>query len=96
MQARGVSILRNAPNKAAATVWINWLLSKEGQETYVREWAKSNSGGAHSMRKDVMPDPKHMESLPDFDHIDRYSAISYDSGWTDVQRIIDLYNSIKS
>ncbi len=61
MQARGVSVLRKPPNPAAVKVFVNWLLSKEGQEIYVREWAKTNFGGAFSMRGDVEPDPDHLD-----------------------------------
>lgn len=91
MHSRGLSVLKNAPNKAATTVWVNWLLSKEGQEVFVAEWAKTNPGGALSMRKDVAPHPDHTESVPDFDHIDQYVAVALDSGWDELKQIIDLY-----
>ena len=32
----GLAVLKNAPHKDAAAVFINWLLSKDGQETYAR------------------------------------------------------------
>ncbi|MCS0503728.1 ABC transporter substrate-binding protein [Ancylobacter mangrovi] len=95
MQARGVSVLNNAPNQAAVKVFVNWLLSKEGQETYVREWSKTNFGGGFSMRKDVEPGPGQSDSMPDMSHIETYSAVSYDSGWADVQKIISLYKTIQ-
>ncbi|MCS0496558.1 extracellular solute-binding protein [Ancylobacter sp. MQZ15Z-1] len=94
MHSRGISVPKNPPHKEAATVWVNWLLSKEGQEVFVTEWAKSNPGGALSMRKDVAPDPKHLESVPDFDNIDQYVAVALDSGWTDLKQIIDLYKKV--
>ncbi len=31
-----LAVLKNAPHKGAATVFINWLLSKDGQEAYTR------------------------------------------------------------
>jgi ABC-type Fe3+ transport system substrate-binding protein len=96
MQARGVSVLRDAPNQAATKVFVNWLLSKEGQDVYVREWAKANYGGAFSMRKDVKGDPAHDASKPDFDHIERYCAVSYDTGWADVSKIMAMYKKIRS
>ncbi|WP_161139889.1 ABC transporter substrate-binding protein [Propylenella binzhouense] len=94
MQARGVSVFKNRPNQAAATVWVNWLLSREGQEAYVAEWAKGSPNGAVSMRKDVAPAPGHAESLPDTDHIDRYAPVSYDRGREEVQAIIQLYKKV--
>lgn len=69
---RGVFVLKNAPHKPAATLWVNWLLSREGQSIYVREWAKSFTNGAVSMRKDVAPARGHEASLPDFDHPEKY------------------------
>lgn len=95
MHSRGVSVLKNAPNKAATTVFVNWLLSKEGQETYVREWAKFNTTSAFSMRKDVQPDPKHLSSMPDFDHLDNYVAVSLDSGEKALDDVIKLYNDVR-
>jgi ABC-type Fe3+ transport system substrate-binding protein len=96
MHSRGVSVLRNAPNKAATKVWVNWLLSKEGQETYVREWAKSNPGGALSMRKDVKGDSSHSESFPNFDNVSQYVAVSLDNGWKELQQIFELYKKVRS
>jgi ABC-type Fe3+ transport system substrate-binding protein len=96
MQARGVSVPRRAPNPEAAALWVNWLLGDEGQRAYVGEWAKTNFGGAHSMRVGVEPDPRHTASMPDFSRIERYSAVSYDSGWEEVRQIIALYNTVRS
>lgn len=95
MHSRGVSVLKNPPNKAAATVFVNWLLSKEGQETYVKEWAKFNSTAAFSMRKDVAPDPKHLASMPDFNNLDKYVAVSLDSGEKALEDVIKLYQDVR-
>jgi ABC-type Fe3+ transport system substrate-binding protein len=95
MHSRGISVVRNAPHKAAAKVWVNWLLSKEGQEIYVREWAKSNPGGALSMRKDVTGDPKHAASFPDFSNVQQYVAVSRDSGWDELREIFNLYKKVR-
>jgi ABC-type Fe3+ transport system substrate-binding protein len=93
MHSRGLSVFKNAPNKAATKVWVNWLLSKEGQESYVREWAKYNPSGAFSMRKDVAGNPAHADTMPDMRNIGKYVAVSFDSGNADLKQIIDLYNS---
>ena len=95
MHSRGVSVLKNAPNKAATKVFVNWLLSKEGQETYVREWAKTASTGAFSMRKDVASDPKHKGSEPDFSNLRQYVAVSLDSGVAELRQIIKLYDEVR-
>lgn len=95
MHSRGVSVLKNAPNKNATRVFVNWLLSKEGQEAYVREWAKSNSTGAFSMRRDVEGNPKHKASEPDMSNMKQYVAVSLDSGVAEMKQISDLYNEIR-
>ena len=61
---RGVVVFKNAPNPDAARLFVNWLLSKEGQETYVQTWAQFNTTGAVSLRKDVKPHPDHADNLP--------------------------------
>ncbi|WP_161139890.1 ABC transporter substrate-binding protein [Propylenella binzhouense] len=94
LHSRGISVFKNAPNPDATRIWVNWLLSKDGQETFVREWAKSNPGGALSNRVDVDPDPKHVESVPDFDHVGEYVAVAMDSGWKDLKQVIDLYKKV--
>ncbi len=78
--ARGVAVLKNAPHKAATKVWVNWLLSKEGQESYVQNWAKTNQSGAVSLRADVAPDPKHLDSVPDYSRLDQFVSVATDSG----------------
>lgn len=94
MHSRGVCIPKRPPHPAAATVWVNWLLSREGQEEYVRDWAKQNPSGAFSMRKDVPGDPSQASSIPDLEHIDQYVAVSTNAGRKEVQSIIRLYRSV--
>jgi hypothetical protein len=93
---RGVSVLRNAPHKEATKVWINWLLSREGQETYVREWAKSNENGALSLRKDVEAYPGHAGAAPDYDRMGDYLLAGADSGEQLLSAVIKLYTEIKN
>jgi len=69
---RGVFVLKNAPHQAATQLWVNWVLSREGQAAFVREWAKSYPGGAVSMRKDVPPAKGHEVTLPNFNQPGRY------------------------
>ena len=35
---RGLSVLKNAPHPNATKVFLNWLLSREGQELYTKEF----------------------------------------------------------
>jgi len=48
-------LMKNAPHPNAATVFINWLLSREGQTAIQEEQARGGSG-ADSMRTDVPKD----------------------------------------
>ena len=93
---RGVSVLKNAPHKEATQVCINWLLSREGQETYVREWAKSNAAGALSLRKDVEAYPGHGDAAPDYDRMGDYLLAGADSGEQQLSAVIRLYTEIKN
>jgi ABC-type Fe3+ transport system substrate-binding protein len=61
---RGVVVFKNAPNPEATRFFLNWLLSKEGQDAYVQVWAQFNTTGAVSLRKDVPPHPQHADNLP--------------------------------
>jgi iron(III) transport system substrate-binding protein len=94
--ARGVGVLKNAPHKEATKIWINWLLSKEGQETYVREWARTNESGAVSMRKDVAPAPKHEESVPDYNRLDQFVSVATDQGQSFMSDVYKLYSEVKN
>ncbi len=91
---RGVAVMKNAPHKDATKVWINWLLSREGQQVYVREWAKTNETGAVSMRKDVEPDPHHVESVPDYANMQNAFRPSTDSGTKEMNTVAKVFKEI--
>jgi ABC-type glycerol-3-phosphate transport system substrate-binding protein len=94
--SRGVGVMKKPPHPDAAKVWINWFLSKEGQETFVREWVKYNDSGAVSFRKDVAADPKHKASEPDYNNLDKYFIAGADSGETLLSSVIKMYTDIKA
>ena len=48
----GVNLFKNAPHPAAAKVAINWLLSREGQDTYQKAFAQQHDI-RQSMREDI-------------------------------------------
>jgi len=87
----GISVPKNPPHPEAAKLWVNWFLSKEGQETWVREWAKDNSTGALSMRKDVAPAPGHEVYLPDFTKPEKYVFVSSDRGSETIKATIKIF-----
>jgi len=51
----GVNLFRNAPHPNAAKVAINWLLSREGQDTYQKVYAQLHDV-RQTMREDVSMD----------------------------------------
>jgi ABC-type Fe3+ transport system substrate-binding protein len=95
MHSRGISVPKNAPHKAATKVFVNWMLGKEGQETYVKYWAQDNAEGAFSLRRDVKPDPRHLASIPDFKNLGQYVAVSMESSKPDLKAIQDLYAKVR-
>ena len=85
-------MLFRSPNKAATKVFVNWLLSKDGQETYVRVWDKVDEPSqAFSMRKDVVAGPRSKEGQPDFSNLDQYVAVSLDSGVAVMDKVSALF-----
>ena len=91
MSTRGVGVLKNPPHPAATRLWVNWLLSQEGQEVYVREWAKDQAAGASSLRRDVAPDPKQLGSIPDYDNLEIYGLYGMEAGRKDLTAANELF-----
>lgn len=91
----GTAMFKNAPHPEAAAVWINWLLSKEGQQTWVDSWAKHNLDGAVSMRKDVAPAKGHESSLPDFNDPKEYLWVAHDKDGKLIKAAVASYRAAK-
>ena len=91
---RGVVVFKNAPNPDAARLFVNWLLSKKGQELMVSEWAKYNLTGAVSMRKDVEPHPEHRDSQPDFGNPKQYVWVSTDEGSEEIDAVVKIFKEV--
>ncbi|HEY2990382.1 MAG TPA: extracellular solute-binding protein [Candidatus Binatia bacterium] len=65
-----IVLIKGAPHANAATVFINWFASKEGQEIYAREMLEP------SLRTDVRQDivPEYVIAKPGVDYkVDQYS-----------------------
>ena len=90
----GISIPKNPPHVETTKLWINWLLSREGQQAWVDAWAKFNAGGAVSMRKDVSPAPGHEQFLPDFNKPQQYVFVSSEKGSAEVDATIKLFKDV--
>lgn len=93
---RGVAVFKNAPHPEAAKVWVNWLLSKEGQQAHVAEYAKVNDAGAISMRKDVEPpNAEQAASTPDYGKLESAFIPGVDSGDAVLADAMKLYVEVK-
>jgi iron(III) transport system substrate-binding protein len=65
MTASGVAVFKNAPHPNASIVWVNWFLSKEGQQAW--EDAFREPVPRNSRRLDVpVIDP---ETFPDYSRV---------------------------
>ncbi len=91
----GVAVFKNAPHQAAATVFLNWLLTQEGQQEFVNDWAKFNLNGAVSMRKDVAPPKGHEEFLPDFKNPKSYLWVAHDKDEAAIDAAVATYKKAK-
>jgi ABC-type Fe3+ transport system substrate-binding protein len=89
--SNGMTIPKNPPHADVVRLWVNWFLSKEGQTEWVKAWAKDNTTGAISMRKDVPPAPGHEPYLPDFSKADHYLFVSSEKGSTEIEETIKIY-----
>jgi ABC-type Fe3+ transport system substrate-binding protein len=87
----GMSIPKNPPHRDVMIAFVNWVLSKEGQDSWVTAWAKTNASGAVSMRKDVPPAPGHEQSLPDFSKPENYVFVSSERGTEEIRDTIKIF-----
>jgi iron(III) transport system substrate-binding protein len=77
-----VMLVNRGPHPNAARVFVNWLLSKEGQTAYTQHT------GENSRRLDVPPgDPA---TLPDLNNLDRYINVQTEENITAFSEVIQL------
>lgn len=55
-QSGSIGFMKDAPHPNAAKVFLNWLLSREGQLTMQRAYAKAGIGASNSFRIDISKD----------------------------------------
>ena len=94
VQSRGIAVFKNTPHGDAVRVFVNWFLLREGQETYVREWARASTSGAVSHRKDVAPDKAHVDDMPDFAKAGQYVWVSTAQGGKDIDEVAKIFKQI--
>ncbi len=87
----GQSVPNKPPHPEAVKLWLNWFLSKEGQQTTVDAWVKFNDTGALSLRKDVEPAPGHAQYLPDFTKPDQYVFVSIEKGAKEIAETTRIF-----
>ena len=90
----GLTVPKNAPDSDAVKAFLNWYLSKEGQEVWVNAWAKQNQTGAVSMRKDVAPAKGHESGMPDFSNPKNYVFVSSEHGSEEVTNTIKIFKEV--
>jgi len=96
LNPRGIAILKKPPHPEAATLWSNWVLSREGQETFIREGAKSEVAGMVSMRKDVAPAKGQESSLPDYGAPGKFLAMGTKDGEHYVNDAMTIFRSVRA
>jgi len=97
--AYGVGVLKSPPHPNAAAVFANWFMSKEGQQAWVQAQVDTTPPPyeqAHSIRADVEPNPEAVKngSVPDYDHLEKYSLQGTEMGATEMKAVLDLYKRV--
>jgi iron(III) transport system substrate-binding protein len=73
-QSGTVGLMADGPHPNAAKVFLNWLLSREGQATMQRAYVKAGVGASNSLRtdisKDVVPADQRLQEDVDYFEIE--------------------------
>jgi ABC-type Fe3+ transport system substrate-binding protein len=81
--SRGMSVFRNNPSPNATKVFVNWVLSDEGQTSY------ATNRNQNSRKKSIEPvDP---EIYIDWSQYNNYSLQGTEKGSDQVLRVIEIY-----
>ncbi len=76
----GIGFVNRAPHPNAAKVFINWLLSREGQVTMQTEYAKAQTGSSNSLRidipKDMIPAAERLQDGIDYIEVETPERMS--------------------
>ena len=101
MLGYGVGILKNPPHPNAASVFLNWFLSKEGQQAYVDGIVATTPPPhdlAHSARADVEPhqDAVALGTAPDYANLERYSLQGMEAGGPEMQAVLSMYKRVEA
>jgi iron(III) transport system substrate-binding protein len=92
----GVAVLKRPPHPEATKVWINWLLSREGQSQFVAAFRSVDAPGAVSLRTDVEPDPSRRDAVPDFGRLGQYTAPGLEGGKASLSELKAILGEVRS
>jgi iron(III) transport system substrate-binding protein len=100
MLSYGTGILKNPPHPNAASIFLNWFFSKEGQQAFVKAMIDTTPppyDQAHSIRADVDPHPDAIAdgTLPDYDHLEQYSLQGTEAGGPEMQAVLAAYRRVE-
>lgn len=77
-----LALVKNAPHPNAAKVFINWLLSREGQITFQNAYIKGKVGASNSLRMDIpkdgMPPDQRLEEGVKYIEVETPERMSMD------------------
>ncbi len=88
MAARGVGVFKNSPHPNASKVWVNWLLSREGQMA----WAEAMQG--NSRRTDVPV--LNAAEFPDFSKLESYASPNTERGKDLLGKVFGIYKAYQA
>jgi ABC-type Fe3+ transport system substrate-binding protein len=87
--AQGVGVFKNAPHPNGSKVFLNWLLTQEGQQAFAESRVTGNS-----RRLDVAP--LEPSSYPDYSKLNTYSSQGTDQGTPLLDKVMGMYKTIQS
>lgn len=83
--ASGIAAFKNAPNPNATKVFVNWFLSREGQNAWAESWSRPIP--RNSRRNDVQV--RNPEGYPDHSKLDTFAIWGTDTGSKVVKAVTD-------
>ena len=89
-QSGTVGLMADGPNPNAAKVFLNWLLSREGQMTMQRAYVKAGVGASNSLRTDIPKDivPADQRLRDDVDYFEIELAET-----RDMRPVLEVYDN---
>ena len=101
MLGQGAAILKKPPHPQAASVFVNWFLTKEGQDAFIKGIAdtepKRRECAQHPRgRGAASGSPRNSARVSDDSQLDKYSLQGMEQGAEEMQKVMDLYRKVES